>query len=206
MGLDTVELVIRTEEAFEAPIPGGIRNGLPEGNRTIAARTRTQLPSSGLRPPSPRVRGEGLGWSGSSFGPSCLGGYSLLLLVLCARIAVAGDAPEPADAPAALDRAAMVARVDALLAEGYRQHDVTPAPAADDAEFLRRVSLDLAGVIPSIAEVREFNADPSTDKRARRIERLLTSPSYARHLARSWRDILLEQDDDSENLAGRQSF
>src|SRR5262245_59037677 len=50
----------------------------------------------------------------------------------------------------------MTARVDALLAERWKQAGVEPAPPADDTEFLRRASLDLTGVIPTVAEVREF--------------------------------------------------
>src|SRR5262245_15081042 len=52
-----------------------------------------------------------------------------------------------------------------------------PAPAADDAEFLRRPSLDLAGAVPPVSEVRAFLADTRPDKRRRLIDRLLDSPT-----------------------------
>ena len=164
----------------------------------VGSASTAGLPSSGLRPPSPRVRGEGF-W----FVCRC---SSLLLLCLLAPFASAAEEIGQTDSTPTIDRAATIARVDELLTAGYQQHNVTRAPQADDAEFLRRVSLDLAGVIPSIGEVREFSSDIAADKREKLIERLLASPSYARHLARSWRDILLEQDDDSENVAGRQSL
>ncbi len=57
------------------------------------------------------------------------------------------------------------------------------APLVSDEEFLRRASLDLIGRIPSAAEAREFLADPSPDKRAAMVDRLLASPEYARHMA-----------------------
>ena len=53
----------------------------------------------------------------------------------------------------------------------------------DDLTFLRRVTLDLTGRIPSIVNVREFLANKSPDKRARAIDRLMSSPNYFRHLA-----------------------
>lgn len=55
---------------------------------------------------------------------------------------------------------------------------VTPAPLTTDAEFLRRVSLDLTGRIPSPERAEAFFNDGSTNKRARLIEELLASPAY----------------------------
>ena len=68
-----------------------------------------------------------------------------------------------------------------------------PAPAADDAEYLRRVSLDLSGRIPRVAEVRDFLADSSPDKRRHLVERLLDDPIYVRHFTNVWRAMLLSQ-------------
>src|SRR6202044_2818249 len=67
------------------------------------------------------------------------------------------------------------------------------APRADDAEFLRRVSLDLIGRIPTAAEVRAFLADSRADKRARTIDRLLADRQHAQHFARTWRALLLPE-------------
>ncbi len=58
-----------------------------------------------------------------------------------------------------------------------------PSPAADDAEFLRRVTLDLHGIIPTADEARAFLDGRSTDKRAKLIDALLASPRFARHMA-----------------------
>ncbi|RLS55158.1 MAG: DUF1549 domain-containing protein [Planctomycetota bacterium] len=52
-----------------------------------------------------------------------------------------------------------------------------------DAEFLRRVSLDLIGYPPTAVETRAFLADPAPDKRIKMVDQLLASPRFARHLA-----------------------
>ncbi len=61
-------------------------------------------------------------------------------------------------------------------------------PLADDAEFVRRVHLDLIGQIPSVERVRSFLADGAVDKRARLVESLLDDPRFVRRLA-DWYDV-----------------
>jgi len=56
---------------------------------------------------------------------------------------------------------------------------VTSAPHSTDAEFLRRVTLDLTGRIPTVQEVTVFLADASPDKRAQTVNRLLDTPQWA---------------------------
>ncbi len=101
--------------------------------------------------------------------------------------------PSMAGDDSAIDqrRAAMIRRIDELLAERWVELDVRPAPNSTDHEFLRRASLDLTGVVPRVSEVRGFSADPCDDKRARWIERLLQSPAHATHLATTWRNVML---------------
>jgi hypothetical protein len=79
------------------------------------------------------------------------------------------------------------ARIDELIAARWKQENVQPAPLADDAEFVRRVYLDLAGRIPYVAEVRTFLADPSPTKRRDLINTLLDSPGYLNHFSSVWR-------------------
>ena len=85
----------------------------------------------------------------------------------------------------------MARRVDELLAQGQAAAGVKPAPLADDAEFLRRASLDLTGVVPRVAEVREFLANEDPNKRQLLIERLLESSSHPTHMATTWRNRIL---------------
>jgi hypothetical protein len=67
------------------------------------------------------------------------------------------------------------------------------ADLADDEEFLRRLSLDLTGVVPTTAEVRAFTADPAPDKRTQLVDRLLASDEFARHMAVTFDVLLMER-------------
>ncbi|MGD9854257.1 MAG: DUF1549 domain-containing protein [Planctomycetaceae bacterium] len=67
------------------------------------------------------------------------------------------------------------------------------ASLCNDAEFLRRVSLDLTGMPPTAEDVREFLADTAADKRVRSIDRLLDSPHFARHLTTTLDVMLMER-------------
>lgn len=107
------------------------------------------------------------------------------------------EAPE---STTAAEVRALAERIDKHLAESWRANNVEPAAAADDAEFLRRAFLDLAGRIPSVAETRAFLRDTTPDKRDRLVERLLASPRYITHWVNVWRALLLP-----ETLASRQA-
>jgi hypothetical protein len=111
-----------------------------------------------------------------------------------------GSPKKKAGAP--LDAKALAAKIDAHLAARWNERDVKPAAAADDAEFLRRVYLALSGKIPSVAEVREFLKDRSTDKRARVIDRLLGRMTYVTHFTRYWRHLMLPEAEAEDRLAG----
>jgi hypothetical protein len=118
-----------------------------------------------------------------------------LLAALASGIGVRskGEAAETTQTSASddLDPVQLAARIDAGLAAGWRAEQVAPAPPADDAEFLRRASLDIIGKIPAVSEVRAFLADRSPDKRRRLVEQLLARGGYANHLANMWRELLL---------------
>jgi hypothetical protein len=87
------------------------------------------------------------------------------------------------------------ATIDRRIAAAWETAKVTPAPASDDAEFLRRIYLDLTGRIPDATEARHFLDDKSPDKRAKLIEKLLDpkSPHYANHFTEVWRSLLLPE-------------
>jgi hypothetical protein len=119
--------------------------------------------------------------------------HSFLTAVASALLCAAPALAAPADS--ARDAKALAAAIDRLIAERWAREQVAPATAADDAEFLRRVSLDLAGRIPSVAEIRAFLADKSPDKRARVIERLLDGPAYISHFSNTWQALLVPETD-----------
>ena len=72
---------------------------------------------------------------------------------------------------------------DRLVESKLNKLGIVPSEPCDDATFLRRVSLDIAGTLPTPDEVRRFVADKSSDKRARVIDTLLESPAHATWLA-----------------------
>src|SRR5947209_7603104 len=63
-------------------------------------------------------------------------------------------------------------RIDRSISAGKPQFEPRAAAPASDAEFLRRIYLDLTGTIPAVAETRAFLGDATRDKRQRLIERL----------------------------------
>jgi hypothetical protein len=109
-----------------------------------------------------------------------------LIAVLC--LAAGVPAASAAD-EARID--AMAARIDALLEAAWADRGIAPAATATDARFLRRVTLDLIGRIPRVAEVREFLRDESPDRRRRVVERLLTSREHADYMGSLWQGFLL---------------
>ncbi len=111
---------------------------------------------------------------------------------------------ERAPIKSARDAQALTARIDAVLAARWAEAKVRPAAVADDGEFLRRVSLDLIGKIPTAAEARDFLDDPSKGKRLALVERLLDSPAYTTRATEIWRRLLLpEADTEDRGQAGR---
>jgi hypothetical protein len=75
----------------------------------------------------------------------------------------------------------VVAKLDSLVAEHWQTAGVNPSELADDTTFLRRVTLDLLGRIPTYREAIAFTEDGSPDKRLIAIRRLMDSPEYALH-------------------------
>ena len=69
-------------------------------------------------------------------------------------------------------------RVDELVMDKLRKVGVVPSEVCTDSEFLRRVSLDLTGTLPTPDEVVRFTSDSSPDKRSAKIDELLKSPGY----------------------------
>ncbi len=91
-------------------------------------------------------------------------------------------------------------RIDERIAAAWDKN-IKPAPLADDAEFFRRVHLDLTGRIPSITEIRDFLEDDRPDKRRLWVDRILQADpddssyrdAYVSHFANVWRSWLMAQ-------------
>ncbi|MFN4903793.1 MAG: DUF1549 and DUF1553 domain-containing protein [Planctomycetota bacterium] len=87
--------------------------------------------------------------------------------------------------------------IDELTIAKWKKLGLTPTPVCDDSTFIRRVTLDANGRLPTAKEVREFLADQNPNKRAEWIDRLLDAPEYASYFALRWGSVLR-----NSNLAG----
>jgi hypothetical protein len=84
-------------------------------------------------------------------------------------------------------------QIDRLIAAKTPNYDKLAAPIAEDAEFVRRIHLDLTGMIPTAKQVREFLADKAKDKRTKLIDTLLATPEFARHMQRRFDVVLMRR-------------
>jgi hypothetical protein len=80
--------------------------------------------------------------------------------------------------------------IDGLVFRKLRKLNIVPSEAADDAEFLRRVYLDVIGTLPAPDEARRFLSDRRPDRRARLVDELLERPEFADYWALKWSDLL----------------
>jgi hypothetical protein len=137
--------------------------------------------------------------------------HSFYALLAMAVAACAGStrppppkAPSPPVAAAAVPkeqaRKLDVAAVDAAIHDAWKAENVTPAPRADDATFLRRTYVDVVGTIPPPDVVTAFLADTAPDKRQKLVDKLLASPEYSEHWMNYWDDVLMGRDARGNNV------
>jgi hypothetical protein len=88
---------------------------------------------------------------------------------------------------------AIAAIVDRRIDETLTSRQIPAPPPATDAEFFRRLTLDLRGHIPTPLDVRQFLDDASPDKRSRAIAEALAHADHPRHFATIWRRLLLPE-------------
>lgn len=93
-------------------------------------------------------------------------------------------------------------RIDQQIAAKRPDFEKQASAIASDAEFLRRVYLDLTGTIPSADEARAFLKDPSSDRRARLIDRLLASEKYPRQMQRVFDNLFMDRRPDKHVKRG----
>jgi hypothetical protein len=115
----------------------------------------------------------------------------LSALVLTGGSAALAKGPDPTKPPGDVEK--LAAAIDRHIAQRWTDSGSEPAPVADDAEFLRRVYLDLAGRIPTVEEARTFLRDRRPDKRVHLVEQLLGGSRYVAHFTTVWRMLLLPE-------------
>ncbi len=106
------------------------------------------------------------------------------------------EKPSRSADPSGFSTSEMVAFVDGQIRQGWTAADVVATDRASDAEWVRRVHLDLAGHIPPAVVVEEFLANPHPDKREQLVNTLLDEPDYVRHFATVWTNLLVGRSTD----------
>ncbi len=80
--------------------------------------------------------------------------------------------------------------IDQLAFAKLKQLGIPPSDLCDDTTFIRRVTVDIAGRLPTINETNQFVADTNPDKRDNLVDRLVDSSGYADYFANKWSNVL----------------
>ncbi len=96
--------------------------------------------------------------------------------------------------------------IDAFILKRLTQSKLTPAAEADRQTLIRRLSLDLTGLPPTVEQVEEFLADTEPDAYERLVDRLLASPHYGERWARHWLDVARYADSNGFTIDGPRSI
>ena len=96
--------------------------------------------------------------------------------------------------------------VDDHIFANLKKIGVPPSPICDDSTFLRRVSLDIAGRLPTTEESKTFLASKDVNKRDQAVESLLNSPDYADYFANKWTALLKNKRDDAADITANFAF
>jgi hypothetical protein len=98
----------------------------------------------------------------------------------------------------------VAAAIDEHLGRALNAARLTPAARCDDAEFLRRVYIDLAGRVPTAEAAVAFLDSTDSDKRAKLIDALLAAPQFGEQFGRTWRDWICPPELPSDPNGGKQ--
>lgn len=96
--------------------------------------------------------------------------------------------------------------VDELVFANLKELGIPPSPICDDATFLRRVTLDIGGRLPTDEEAKAFLASTAPDKRDQVIDELLRGPDYADFFANKWTALLKNRRDDASDIVSNFAF
>ena len=96
--------------------------------------------------------------------------------------------------------------LDRMIEQELNQTKTPLAPLSTDEDFLRRITLDLTGTIPSPREVTLFGLDSDPQKRVKLIEKLIASEEYAKNWSRYWRDVIFSRVTEARSRIGLPTF
>jgi hypothetical protein len=114
--------------------------------------------------------------------------------------------PKQAPLPSVMDRSWPRNPIDHFILARLEQAGLRPSPEADRPTLIRRLSLDLLGLLPSPGEVEAFVNDQRPDAYERLVERLLASPHYGERQARHWLDLARYADSNGYTIDGKRSI
>lgn len=97
--------------------------------------------------------------------------------------------PQKHDIPKVKDKTWTKNPIDHFVLSKLEQEGIKPSQEADKETLLRRLSLDLIGLPPNLAEIDAFLADPSANAYEKQVDRLLNSAHYGEKMAMHWMDI-----------------
>ena len=90
--------------------------------------------------------------------------------------------------------------IDKAIDEKIKSEKITPSPQTSDADFVRRVYLDLTGKVPSLQQAASFLDSKDSSKRAKLIDELLASKDFGRRMADQWQALLLPRNTETRRL------
>ncbi|QDT34074.1 DUF1549 and DUF1553 domain-containing protein [Thalassoglobus polymorphus] len=97
--------------------------------------------------------------------------------------------------------------INQQIRQTWEDNEVKPSPVADDAEWIRRVYLDIVGRIPSAEEVKTFLDDEDKAKRSKKVDELLAHPDYVRNYTEVWTNLLIGRNTpDRTSRSGMRKF
>ncbi|MFM7130443.1 MAG: DUF1549 and DUF1553 domain-containing protein, partial [bacterium] len=96
--------------------------------------------------------------------------------------------------------------IDEAVFANLKELGIPPSPVCDDSTFLRRVTLDIAGRLPTHDETKAFLADQSVNRREKKVDNLLRSPDYADFFAAKWTAVLKNRRDDASDIVSNFAF
>lgn len=96
--------------------------------------------------------------------------------------------------------------VDKFVFDQLKELGLPPSEICDDSTFIRRVTLDIAGRLPTLNETENFLSDAKADKRAKLVDRLLESDGYSSYFAQKWTSILRNKVEQNVSRSGNFLF
>ncbi|MBT4867435.1 MAG: DUF1549 domain-containing protein, partial [Planctomycetaceae bacterium] len=137
-----------------------------------------------------------LGWAGAGLAVAIIAGLS-------AGATETGETAAEVKSTAATD---VAAEIDRLLSGQLEKSGTSLADSTSDEDFLRRATLDLAGTLPSPAEITLFSLNPDSNKRAKLVDQLLSEGDFAQNWSLYWRDVIFSRATDMRARLAQPAF